>query len=384
MKTELIEIKKNNTGTGLLIDNDGYMYLNESDAKTIKESFGDDDHWKCPFPFVVHAVFQKYGLKNANGRIYPEHVLRKQVELYQQKINEHRALGECYPLNAQVLTENGWVKMADIKEGDNVLTLNTETNKTEFNKVVRKIEKKHTGDMIRIVGRGINELVTPDHGYPIYSRKTNKFVEYQTAKQIMAHMQSYQEDLYIPNNISNTMLGITLSNKYINCMSVSYDDMVGCIEVPNHTFYVQVNGFKHWSKNCNHPAESVIDLGRISHNITELHWEGRTLVGTMELNVSQGFVKQGICSTFGDTVANLLLNGYKIGVSSRGVGSVNKKLDQYIVGDDFELICWDIVSDPSTPNAWIGGKDEIQQYVESKSQTKSLLSDKLNKIKNII
>jgi hypothetical protein len=63
----------------------------------------------------------------------------------------------------------------------------------------------------------------------------------------------------------------------------------------------------------------------------------------------------------------LLLNGYKIGVSSRGVGSVEQKLGQYIVGDDFELICWDVVSDPSTSNAWIttNGEEALQQYVEN-------------------
>ena len=108
----------------------------------------------------------------------------------------------------------------------------------------------------------------------------------------------------------------------------------------------------------NHPSESVIDLSRVAMNIIELHWEGRTLVGQLELNLSPGYVKHGIVSTMGDMAANLLLNGYKIGVSSRGVGSVEQKLGVYTVGDDFDLICWDIVSDPSTPNAFIGSSRE--------------------------
>ena len=106
----------------------------------------------------------------------------------------------------------------------------------------------------------------------------------------------------------------------------------------------------------------------------------------MELNITKGFVEQGICSSLGDTVANLLLNGYKIGVSSRGVGSVEQKLGQYIVGDDFELICWDIVESPSTPNAYIGSsREELQPYLESKNyNNKTNINEKINKIKNIL
>lgn len=232
-KTELIEVKKGKDGYGLLIENDGYAFLKDSkETKQIKESI-ENGEWTVPYPFVVDAVFQKFGVKNANGRIYPEDVLKKQVEVYQERINERRAYGEC-----------------------------------------------------------------------------------------------------------------------------------------------------------NHPAESTIDLGRVSHNIIELHWEGRTLVGKMELNISEGFRKYGICSSLGDTVALLLLNGYKIGVSSRGVGSVEQKLGQYIVGDDFELICWDVVSDPSTPNAYISttGGDEMIPWLENDltKTKKSPVNEKIEKINKIL
>ena len=53
-----------------------------------------DDDFHCPRHFIVSAVFQKYGVENANGRIYPEHVLKKEVERYMAKINEKRAIGE--------------------------------------------------------------------------------------------------------------------------------------------------------------------------------------------------------------------------------------------------------------------------------------------------
>ena len=146
------------------------------------------------------------------------------------------------------------------------------------------------------------------------------------------------------------------------------------------------NGKSHWTKNCNHPAESTIDLSRISHNIIELHWEGATLVGKMEINTTEGFRKQGIVSSRGDEVANLLINGYKIGVSSRGVGSVEQKLGQYIVGDDFELICWDVVSSPSTPGAYIGSQEELTQYLETDTtkEEKPKLNEKIDRIKSIL
>lgn len=228
-KKELEIIKEGKTGYGILIENDGYIQLDKS--KLIKEGIGDGE-WYVPNPFIVSAVFQKFGIKNANGRIYPESVLKKQVELYQQKIDEKRALAEL-----------------------------------------------------------------------------------------------------------------------------------------------------------NHPSDSTIDLGRISHNIIELHWVGQTLVGQMQLNVTEGFRKYGIISSRGDDAAQLLLQGWKIGVSSRGVGSVEQRLGQQIVGEDFELIGFDIVSDPSTPNAYISldGEEGLRTYIESKEiKNFSPLDEKINRIKNIL
>ena len=180
--------------------------------------------------------------------------------------------------------------------------------------------------------------------------------------------------------------GIYFDERHLKINKIPYDGKVMCIEVPNHTFYVMSNGKCHWSKNCNHPAESTIDLGRISHNIIECHWENHTLVGKIEFNLTEGFRRYGICSSLGDTCANLIMNGYKIGVSSRGIGSVENKLGKTIVCDDFELLCWDIVATPSTPGSYIGHKEELQQYVESDEtkEKKTKLNEKINKIKNIL
>jgi len=103
----------------------------------------------------------------------------------------------------------------------------------------------------------------------------------------------------------------------------------------------------------NHPESSLIDLDRASHMITEVWWEGPVLMGKLRLLTSPGFHERGIVSTKGDMAANYLRQGVTLGISSRGVGSLKKIGDQNEVQDDFELICFDLVSSPSTPGAYL-------------------------------
>lgn len=128
-----------------------------------------------------------------------------------------------------------------------------------------------------------------------------------------------------------------------------------------------------------HPESSVIAGDRISHNITETWWENHTLMGKMEILMTPGFINYGIVSTKGDEVANLLRNRIKIGVSSRGVGSLKEGKDgEQIVQDDFEIICWDVVTAPSTPDAWIGkSAEEMRPYVENTEVKKPMIKENL-------
>lgn len=130
-----------------------------------------------------------------------------------------------------------------------------------------------------------------------------------------------------------------------------------------------------------HPESSIISGKEVSHNITRIWWEGKTLMGEMQLNTSLGFIKMGICSTNGDLVANMLRLGWRVGVSSRGVGTLEEDYEgNAIVQDDFELVGWDVVTGPSTPGSWIfaNGKD-AQPFVESKIRNNDLLTDGLDK-----
>jgi hypothetical protein len=87
-----------------------------------------------------------------------------------------------------------------------------------------------------------------------------------------------------------------------------------------------------------HPDTSIIASDRISHNILETWWEGKTLMGKMEILMTPGYINYGIVSTKGDEVANLLRNNIMIGVSSRGLGSLREVSGDLIVQDDFEII----------------------------------------------
>lgn len=123
----------------------------------------------------------------------------------------------------------------------------------------------------------------------------------------------------------------------------------------------------------NHPESSLIDLDRVSHIITEVWWEGNVLMGKLKLLTSPGFHERGIVSTKGDMAANYLRQGVTLGISSRGVGSLKKVGEQNEVQDDFELICFDLVSSPSTPGAYLFlNKEDKSKYDENLEEEKKM------------
>lgn len=116
----------------------------------------------------------------------------------------------------------------------------------------------------------------------------------------------------------------------------------------------------------NHPESSLIDLDRVSHIIDDVWWDNNILMGKLRLLTSPGFHERGIVSTKGDIAANLMRQGVTMGVSSRGVGSLKKVGEQNEVQDDFELICFDLVSSPSTPGAYLfSNVDDRSKYEEN-------------------
>jgi len=130
----------------------------------------------------------------------------------------------------------------------------------------------------------------------------------------------------------------------------------------------------------NHPSSSLIDLDRVSHSILETWWDGKILMGKIKLFTSPGWRKMGIVSTKGDQAAMLIMNGATLGISSRGVGSLKNVKGQNIVQEDFELVCFDLVSSPSTPGAYVfSDPSEREQYQESEEK-KPALDDRMKKL----
>ena len=97
-----------------------------------------------------------------------------------------------------------------------------------------------------------------------------------------------------------------------------------------------------------HPESSVVNLANVSHNIKEMHWEGDNLLGTVEV----------LGTPSGNILTELFKSGIKLGISSRGMGSVETVSEagdepSQEVQPDFELIAFDFVSNPSTHGAFM-------------------------------
>ena len=92
-----------------------------------------------------------------------------------------------------------------------------------------------------------------------------------------------------------------------------------------------------------HPDSSIINLKNVSHNIKSIRWDGDDVIGTIEI----------LPTPSGNILTELFKNGITVGVSSRGMGSLSDNGGVQEVQDDFELLCWDFVSTPSTPGAYV-------------------------------
>jgi len=99
-----------------------------------------------------------------------------------------------------------------------------------------------------------------------------------------------------------------------------------------------------------HPESSVVNLQNVSHNVKDMHWEGDNLLGTVEV----------LGTPSGNILKELFKSGIKLGISSRGLGSVKEihEDDAVEVQPDFELIAFDFVSNPSTHGAFLSPTNE--------------------------
>ena len=121
-----------------------------------------------------------------------------------------------------------------------------------------------------------------------------------------------------------------------------------------------------------HPDSSVVNLKNVSHIVREAHIEGDVVYGSVEI----------LDTPSGKILQSLVESGVKLGISSRGVGTTKKQGDYQIVQDDFQLICWDFVSEPSTPGAFMMA--EGRQINPEELQKVFTKSDRIDRILNDI
>lgn len=120
-----------------------------------------------------------------------------------------------------------------------------------------------------------------------------------------------------------------------------------------------------------HPESPVVNLSNVSHNVLKTWWEGDTVMGKVEI----------LDTPSGNILKKLFEAGIRLGISSRGMGSVTEVEGEeggVKVGEDFELICWDFVSNPSTHGAFMNlseSKNITESQVKCRSKVECLIVD---------
>jgi hypothetical protein len=117
-----------------------------------------------------------------------------------------------------------------------------------------------------------------------------------------------------------------------------------------------------------HPDDSVINLKNASHLVTDVWWDGNSVMGKVKV----------LDTPSGQVLRSLVDSGVSLGISSRGLGSVSEGANGTVtVQEDFQLICFDFVSEPSTPGAYMS----LQEGVEKQIFTKA---DRINRALNYV
>lgn len=118
-----------------------------------------------------------------------------------------------------------------------------------------------------------------------------------------------------------------------------------------------------------HPDSQVVNLANVSHNVCDLWWQGNDLMGKIEI----------LPTPSGNIAKELLKAGIRLGISSRGMGSVKELGEGKVeVQDDFEIVCWDLVSNPSTQGAFMSPSlnESVQRNTNNKyTKVNSLIGE---------
>jgi len=186
--------------------------------------------------------------------------------------------------------------------------------------ITERVQKdRYINDEKTIEKNGVLELV-----------KTKRLIKKENSKKLYTVHEKTSKSIY-------------LDLRYTKAEKVPFNDYVFCVSVPNKTWLMKYNNSISWTHNCDHPESPIVSLSNASHLVTNMWWEGETLMGEVELVETES----------GNKLKGLLKGGVMLGISSRGVGSVKSVSGRDVVQGDFELIAFDFVSSPSTPGAYM-------------------------------
>ena len=118
-----------------------------------------------------------------------------------------------------------------------------------------------------------------------------------------------------------------------------------------------------------HPDDSVVNLRNVSHKVSDCWWDGNNVMGKIQV----------LGTPAGQTLRALIEGGVGVGISSRGLGSVTESQGRTLVEDDYQLICFDIVQEPSSPGAFLfqEGWKTMKPIVENKKRRINTLLDEI-------
>ena len=186
---------------------------------------------------------------------------------------------------------------------------------------------------------------------------------------------SFDKDKTIQEATTNggkyTMKGILQKANTLNQNGRVYPIEVLEREVRNYQKFIRENRAL---GELDHPDSSVVELKNASHIIREAYMEGDVCYGIVEI----------LDTPSGKILKSLVDSGVTLGISSRGVGSTRREGDNQVVQDDFQLICWDFVSEPSTPGAFMMkegreiSKKELKELFNSTDRIDRIFNDILD------
>lgn len=300
----------------------------------------------------ISGPYMQADIKNKNGRVYPYEVLKEEVERYtKEKINTKQALGElqhaCFnDNNFEVMTEKGWKWFKDITLEDIILNLNVENRTIEQDNIEKIIDDDFKGVVIGLKSNQIDTCVTTNHKWLF--QNDSGTITLEETKDIIEWMLQDKGKIVldfndnIPVLIDKDKLEVSMKYHYgrIYCLSMKN----------NKNFYVRQNGYVFWTGN----SSPAVNLERACHLVQSLTIDDDGVVTG----------KSKILDTpMGRIVRSLLEEGVKLGVSSRGLGTMQE--GTHTVNDDFHLVCIDVVSEPSAPDCFVDGILENKEYIIS-------------------